>query len=177
MDKDWNYVATCGPFFLLAGALVSAPVTERARPHVLVAVAALAVALAATYSLAAPWLSDRALARADWESAHSYNPLAVEPLMDEAALVDATGNLDRADSLFRQAVHLEPENARTWYELGAFYFEHRYWRLAYDALNNSYTYDRFGLAAQPCGLLDRARWNAGFRFGPNCRAGARSSSP
>src|SRR5207248_9348130 len=101
----------------------------------------------------------------------------VEPLMDEAALVDATGNLDRADSLFRQAVHLEPENARTWYELGAFYFEHRYWRLAYDALNNSYTYDRFGLAAQPCGLLDRARWNAGFRFGPKCPATRRSSSP
>ena len=177
VDKDWSYVATCGPLFLLAGALVAPPAGAPARRRLPLAAGAVAVALAATYSLAAPWLSDRALARADWKRAHSYNPLAVEPLLDRAALEDATGNLDRADSLYRQAVHLEPENARTWYALGAFYFEHKLWRLAYDALNNSYTYDRFGLAAQPCGLLDRARWNAGFRFGPKCPATRRSSSP
>ena len=34
----------------------------------------------------------------------------------------------------------------TWYALGAFYFEYKQWALAYDALNNSYTYDRFGPA-------------------------------
>ena len=177
VDKDWNYVATCGPFFLLTGALVAPPSPERTRPRLLLAAGAVAVALAATYSLAAPWLSDRALARADWKQAHSYDPLSVDTLMEWATLEDASGNLDRANGLYLDAVHLEPQNARTWYALGAFYFDHKLWRLAYDALNNSYTYDRFGLAAQPCGLLDRARWNAGFRFGPNCRAGARSSSP
>jgi hypothetical protein len=168
VDKDWNYVATCGPFFLLAGALVARPSAERARPHVLLAAGAVAVALAATYSLAAPWLADRALARADWKSAHSYDPLSVDMLMDWATLQDATGNVNRANELYLKAVDLEPENARTWYALGAFYYGHKLWLLAYDALNNSYTYDRFGLAAQPCGLLDRARWNAGYRFGPRC---------
>src|SRR5436190_143697 len=176
VDKDWNYVAACGPFFLLMGALVAPPAPQRTRPRLLLAAGAVAVALAATYSLAAPWLSDRALARADWKQAHSYDPLSVDTLMEWATLEDASGNLDRANGLYLDAVHLEPQNARTWYALGAFYFDHKLWRLAYDALNNSYTYDRFGLAAQPCGLLDRARWNAGFRFGPNCRAGARSSS-
>ncbi|HET6944394.1 MAG TPA: O-antigen ligase family protein [Gaiellaceae bacterium] len=181
VDKDWNYVATCGPLFLVAGALVASPAPERARPRLLLAAGALAFALAATYSLAAPWLSDRALASAttaaEVEHAHSYDPLSVDTLIEWATFEDATGNIDRANELYLQAVDLEPQNARTWYALGAFYYGHKLWRLAYDALNNSYTYDRFGLAAQPCGLLDRARWNAGFRFGPNCRAGARSSSP
>jgi hypothetical protein len=53
----------------------------------------------------------------------------------------------------------------------------RLWRLAYDALNTSYTYDRFGRASIHCGLLDRARWNAGFRFGVRCPGEARASSP
>jgi tetratricopeptide (TPR) repeat protein len=172
VDKDWNYVATCGPLFLVAGALVASPAPERARPRLLLAAGALAFALAATYSLAAPWLSDRALASAttaaEVEHAHSYDPLSVDTLMEWATFEDAMGNIDRANELYLQAVDLEPQNARTWYALGAFYYGHKLWRLAYDALNNSYTYDRFGLAAQPCGLLDRARWNAGFRFGPRC---------
>ena len=72
------------------------------------------------------------------------------------------GSLEQANKLYSDAVGLEPENARTWYALGAFYFEHKYWRLAYDALNNSYTYDRFGKASEHCGLLDRARCERGL---------------
>ena len=34
------------------------------------------------------------------------------------------------------------------------------WALAYAALNNSYTYDRFGPASKTCGLLDQARTKA-----------------
>jgi hypothetical protein len=181
VDKDWNYVASCGPLFLLAGALVAQPVAERAPRRTLLAAAAVAVALAAVYSLAAPWLADRQLAKAataaEVKRAHSYNPLSVDVLLEYATFEDAQGNIEQADSLYRDAVGLEPENARTWYALGAFYFGHKLWRLAYDALNNSYTYDRFGKAAQPCGLLDQARWNAGFRFGPKCPATGRSSSP
>jgi tetratricopeptide (TPR) repeat protein len=103
--------------------------------------------------------------------------LSIDALLEYATFEDAQGNIEQANRLYTDAVGLEPENARTWYALGAFYFDHKLWRLAYDALNNSYTYDRFGRAAQPCGLLDQARWNAGFRFGPKCRATGRSSSP
>jgi O-antigen ligase len=181
VDKDWNYVASCGPLFLVAGALVAPRATEPAPRRTLLAVAAVAVALAAVYSLAAPWLADRQLATAataaDVKRAHSTNPLSVDALLEYAAFVDAQGNLEQASTLYNDAVRLEPENARTWYALGAFYFEHKFWRLAYDALNNSYTYDRFGNASQRCGLLDRARYNAGFRFGPKCPAVRRSSSP
>ena len=181
VDKDWNYVASCGPLFLVAGALTARLTAERAPRRVLLAVAAGAVALAAVYSLAAPWLADRQLASATTlagvKRAHSYNPLSVDALLEYATFEDAQGNLQQANKLYNDAVGLEPENARTWYELGSFYFEHKLWRLAYDALNNSYTYDRFGNAAQPCGLLDQARWNAGFRFGPKCPAARRSSSP
>ena len=181
VDKDWSYVASCGPLFLVAGALVARPAAERAPRRVLLAAAAAAVALAAVYSLAAPWLADRQLASASTvagvKRAHSYDPLSVDVLLEYAAFEDARGNLEHANRLYRDAVSLEPENARTWYALGSFYFGHKLWRLAYDALNNAYTYDRFGPAAEHCGLLDRARWNAGFRFGPRCRAAGRSSSP
>jgi hypothetical protein len=86
----------------------------------------------------------------------------------------------RAQELYLDAVGQEPENAETWYALGAFYFDYKQWRPAYDALNNSYTYDRFGPAAKTCGLLDQARTKA-FGYTPpsatSCRAGRRSSSP
>ena len=59
VDKDWNYVATCGPLLLVAGALASAPrrdapAAPSRRP--LLALGAFVLALAAIYSLAAPWL-------------------------------------------------------------------------------------------------------------------------
>jgi hypothetical protein len=179
VDKDWNYLAGCGPMLLLAGALTVRPaVGETAtvrRP--LVAVCALAVALAGIYSLAAPWLAERALANADWTQAHSYDPLNTDALLEWATFEEATGNLQKAATLYRDATDLEPENAFTWYQRGAFYYRLKQWQDAYDALNAAYTYDRFGKAAVHCGLLDRARWNAGYRFGVKCPAEGRSSSP
>jgi tetratricopeptide (TPR) repeat protein len=181
VDKDWSYVATCGPLLLVAGALAASPVAAAAPRRVLLALAAVAVALAGVYSLAAPWLAERTLASAtsaaDVKRAHAYDPLSVEVLTDWAAFAEGSGNLVEANRRYTDATTLEPENAEAWYQLGSFYFRLRRWRLAYDALNTSYTYDRFGQAAKPCGLLDQARWNAGFRFGPNCRAKGRSSSP
>ena len=184
VDKDWNYVASCGPLLFVAGALLARPAPERAPRRVLLAASAVAVALAGVYSLAAPWLADRALASATSaagvERAHSYNPLSIDVLTEWAAFEDANGHLAQANRRYRDAVGLEPRNARTWYALGSFYFEHQAWRLAYDALNNAYTYDRFGPAGQPCGLLDRARTKA-FGYTPrsatSCRAARRSSSP
>ena len=81
--------------------------------------------------------------------------------------------------LYRDAVDLEPENTQTWYALGEYYFSYKAWQLAYEALNNAYTYDRFGKAAAPCGLLDQARTKATGYTPPklNCRGSGRSSSP
>lgn len=185
VDKDWNFVATCGPLLLLAGALLAQPraAPQRASRRPLVAVAAVAFALAGIYSLAVPWLAQRELPAASLaqaKSAHSYDPLSVNALMDLAAYEDAAGHRVRAAGLYRDAVALEPENPETWYELGAFYFNYKAWRLAYDALNNSYTYDRFGAASRKCGLLDQARTKA-FNFTPprlkNCPGSRQSASP
>jgi O-Antigen ligase len=163
VDKDWNYVATCGPFLFLAGCLVARPRPERARRPV-VALAVAAVALAIVYSLAAPWLASRQLASASTvaqvKHARSYDPLSVDALLELAALEAATGNPSSALQHYLDAVKLEPENALASYELGAFYFGYKQWGLAYDALNNSYTYDRFGPASKTCGLLDQARAKA-----------------
>jgi O-Antigen ligase/Tetratricopeptide repeat len=163
VDKDWNYVATCGPLLFLAGCLVARPRPERARRPVL-ALAAAAVALAIVYSLAAPWLASRQLASASTvaqvKHARSYDPLSVDALLELATLEAATGNPSGALQHYTDAVKLEPENAQALYELGAFYFGYKQWTLAYDALNNSFTYDRFGPASKTCGLLDQARTKA-----------------
>ncbi len=168
VDFDWNFIATCGPLLLLAGALLSRPAEARAARRPFVALAAAALALAGIYSLAAPWLAQRelpAVSLAQAKRAHSYDPLSVDALMQWAAWEDAGRHTARAAELYREAVAREPENAETWYELGAFYFDYKQWRLAYEALNNSYTYDRFGPASKTCGLLDQARTKA-FHFTP-----------
>jgi len=62
--------------------------------------------------------------------------------------------------LYRQARDLEPKNAETWYELGAYELNilHRP-RAAYRDLNQAYTLDRFlfGPKDVPGRTLDRAR--------------------
>jgi tetratricopeptide (TPR) repeat protein len=186
VDFDWNFIATCGPLLFLAGALLARLHAAEPRPgrRPLVAIAAVAFALAGIYSLAAPWLAQRnlpATSLAQAKRAHSYDPLSVTALTDWAAYEDAAGNTARAAELYREAVAREPENAQTWYDLGSFYFDYRAWALAYAALNNSYTYDRFGPAAKTCGLLDQARTKA-FNFTPakllkKCPGLRRSSSP
>jgi hypothetical protein len=182
VDKDWNYVATCGPLFLVAGLLAARPGAARAR-RPLLALAALVVAFGVVYSLTAPWLSQRAYARgteSGAKQARSYDPLSVNALILLATYEEAT-DLKTALKYYGQAVNLEPQNAETWYELGAFYARQGQWLRAYDALNNSYTYDRFGAAAQPCGLLDQARLKA-HNYAPaavlkRCPGLRRASSP
>ena len=93
------------------------------------------VALAGVYSLAAPWLAQRTLATAttaaDFQRAHSYDPLSTEALTDWAAFEDGAGNVRRAQQLYVQAVDLEPHASDTWYALGAFYADHGAWLDAY----------------------------------------------
>ena len=186
VDFDWNFVATCGPLLFLAGALLARPhaAEQRSVRRPLTAIGAAAFALAGIYSLAAPWLAQRdlpATSLAQAKRAHSYDPLSVNALTDWAAYEDAAGHAARAAELYREAVAREPENAQTWYELGAFYFDYKAWSLAYAALNNSYTYDRFGPASKTCGLLDQARTKATGYTPPSvlkkCRGSRRSSSP
>jgi O-antigen ligase/polysaccharide polymerase Wzy-like membrane protein len=169
VDIDWDYIAVQGPLFLLIGALLAGPPAPR-RGWLLPA-AAVVCALAAVYSLASPWLSARrlnsaldaatsgnlvgALDRA--QSAHSFNPVAVEPLWLEAALTLDKG---RALQLYRQARDLEPENPDTWYQLGAFALHQlKQPRLAYRYLNHAYTLDNFlfGKGTTPGRDLDQAR--------------------
>jgi O-antigen ligase len=169
VDIDWDYIAVQGPLFLLIGALLAGP--PRRRGGVLLPLAAAVCALAAVYSLASPWLSERrlnsaldaaasgnlvgALDRA--QSAQRFNPLAIEPLWFEAAL---TLDKSRALALYRQARDLEPLNPDTWYQLGAFELhELKRPRAAYYALNRAYTLDNFlfGKGTTPGRDLDRAR--------------------
>jgi hypothetical protein len=170
VDIDWDYIAVQGPLFLLIGALLAGPPRARSSGW-LMPLAAAACALAAVYSLAAPWLSERrlnsafdaltsgnligALDRA--QSAHSFNPLAVEPLWLEAAL---TVDKSRALALYRQARDREPLNPDTWYQLGAFELHQlRRPRAAYYSLNRAYTLDNFlfGKGTAPGRDLDQAR--------------------
>jgi hypothetical protein len=169
VDIDWDYIAVQGPLFLLVGALLAGP--PAARRGWLVPLTAAVCALAAVYSLASPWLSDRRLNAAldaattgnlvgaidRAQSAHSFNPLAVEPLWLMAAL-----ELDKARALrlYRQARDLEPKNPDTWYELGSYELRIlKQPRAAYRDLNHAYTLDNFlfGKGTTPGRDLDQAR--------------------
>ena len=184
VDMDWNFVATCGPLLLVAGALAGRPAAPEAsvarvrRP--LLAAGAVLFALAAFYSLAAPWLAQRQLASAasaaDVKRAHAWDPLSTRVLMIWAAYEDADPL--RAQQLYQQAVSLEPENSETWYALGQFYADHGAWKLAYEAFSKAWTYNRFGPTGTPCGPLDQARHKAQGTWPPSCPRGRpRAATP
>jgi hypothetical protein len=159
-----------GPLFLLVGALVSGPAEPVERRGWLWPAALVVASLAALYSLWSPWLSDRKVnaaydrlfaldqagARNEAKAAHSLNPLATEPLLVWALTERGT----KALGLYRQARDLEPKNAETWYELGAFELRRLDRpRAAWHDLNHAYTLDRY-LFTPGTGAardLDRAR--------------------
>jgi tetratricopeptide (TPR) repeat protein len=184
-DMDWNFVATCGPLLLVAGALAgrASPDAEPIRVRrPLLAVGAVLFALAAFYSLAAPWLAKRQLATAVSASAakkaHGFDPLSTSALIDWAAFEDAGGNVLKANDLYEQAVSLESQSSETWYALGLFYWEHQAWKPAYGAFSKAWTYDRFGPAGIPCGSLDQARHKALGTWPPSCPRGRpRAATP
>jgi O-antigen ligase/polysaccharide polymerase Wzy-like membrane protein len=167
VDIDWDYVAVQGPLLLVVGALAARPPAPAGRPRWLLAGAVAVAALAGLYSLSSPWLAgqrlnaaydaigrlDAADARSEAKAAHSFNPLAVEPLWVWAA----TETGERALDLYRQARDREPKNPETWYELGAYEYDLGRYRAAYRDLNQSYTLDRYGPAGVKGGLLDQAR--------------------
>jgi len=166
IDMDWDYVSVQGPLFLTVGWFVALP-PRLGRPRWLVSAAIGVCALAALYSFASPWLASRRLdaaydavgrldlaaARNDAKTAHSFNPLAVEPLWVWAA----TENGVTARDLYRRARDREPKNPETWYQLGVYELEVGMTRAAYRDLNHSYTLDSFGPAGLKGGPLDQAR--------------------
>jgi tetratricopeptide (TPR) repeat protein len=171
VDIDWDFVATQGPLFALAGYLVAAPGRLLARRQPIPAAAVALGCLAALYSLFSPWASDRQLntgydravtgdfagALRAAKDAHALNPLAVEPLWLWATMANSDAEARR---LYLRAAHREPQNPETWYELG--YFEGEVvgdWRAAYRHLDRSWHLDPFGPAGRPPGSkeLDKAR--------------------
>jgi hypothetical protein len=178
VDYDWSFVGTCGPFLLLAGLLLGRPPAPEKAPaqRRLIAAAAALVAVAGVYSLAAPWLAQRAIASGDYASAHRYDPLSTDALSYLAENAWFDGDLGRATQLYRDEVALEPENGNTWFDLGYFYFQNREWPLAYAALSESWKWFPQGPAGRPCGLLDQARYRVLKVWPSSCPRGSRPAA-
>jgi hypothetical membrane protein len=165
VNYDWNFVAVCGPFLFLAGVLVTEE-RARARSPVLAVAFAVVFALGCVYSLAAPWLAQRAEAKATFSAlkhAHSYDPLNTQIITEEAAFAPT---LRASQRYYRDAIALEPTNAAVWLELTTFYADNHAWQLAYTALSKAYRYDPTGPAGQ-CGLARQIRRKVGVRA--SCR--------
>jgi O-Antigen ligase len=174
-DIDWDFVAASAPVFFALGVLIGVrSVVREPRRRPLLAATAAVVALAALYSLTAPWLGGRrvedayaALDRNDPAAAVSaardardLDPLSLEPLWAWALAEAFAGNRDAAVHQYLRAISLQPANSETWYALGAYEFELERYKAAYRYLNEAYTRDPYGPAGEKGGLLDQARAKA-----------------
>lgn len=134
VDYDWEFLALCGPLLFVTGFLLATgreAVRVRGRVWALVLVL---VAWAALYSIAAPRVAAARVGDAYVElergsvekaidsakSAHSLDPLSIEPLEAWASAEETRGHLPRARELYVRAVELQPLNWVAWYELGRF---------------------------------------------------------
>ena len=175
VDYEWDFLATTGLVLVTLGVLASAGrglgVRAGGRP-VALTVGVVALALAVLVSFAAPSISERGVrastrllidgdlerAREQAEWAHSWNPLAVEPLVALARVEQRDGNVAEAQRRYIDAVELQPENPEPWYALGIFELEVRDDACsAYRFLNEAYTRDPAGRQWFPGGPLDIAR--------------------
>jgi hypothetical protein len=179
-DIDWDFVAATAPVFFALGVLVGASAKARpSRTRPALAAATAVVALAALYSLTAPWLAarrvddayaalgnnDLAAAVSAARDAHQLDPFSLDPLWAWAAAEAAAGQTQAAVHEYERAVQAQPENGEPWYDLGAYEFELGHFQAAYRNLNQSYTLDPWGPAGLKGGLLDqaRAKVNAGAK--------------
>lgn len=135
VDYDWDFVGVTAPLFLVLGVLAAAgrPAVATLREP-FYAGGAVLLSLAVVASLAAPWLAKREVANAyaaigerepadavaAARRARTLNPLAIEPFLAQALAEESRGNDGAALDLYIRAVELQPENARTWFELGSF---------------------------------------------------------
>jgi len=162
VNYDWSFLAVCGPFLFLGGVLVAQPRERAAVRRPLLLAACVVFALGCVYSLAAPWLAQRAEASAttlaQFDRAHSYDPLNPQILLERAAFESPRD----AERSYRDAVKLEPTNASLWLELATFYAQNGAWTDAYAALSRAFRYDPLGPAGQ-CGLAQQIRRKVGVR--------------
>lgn len=133
VDFDWDFVAVTAPFLLSVGALLSGP-AARDESRLVWSPAPAAVAVAVALSLLTPWFAERAtdaarsaiadgrplLAYRDARDARSLNPLALDPLLVQAAALEQLGDFQSARERYLEAVRLQPLNWRSWYWLGRF---------------------------------------------------------
>jgi O-Antigen ligase len=134
VDFDWDFVAVTAPFLLSVGALLGGPEIVRDEPRPVWSPVPAAVAVAVALSLLTPWFAERATdsARAaiaegrplrayrDARDARSLNPLALDPVLVQAAALEQLGDIDGARERYAEAVRLQPLNWRPWFFLGLF---------------------------------------------------------
>jgi len=154
VDFDWDFVAVTAPFLLTLGALLGGP-TVRDEPRVVWSPLPVAVAAAFALSLLTPWFALRdtdsaqaaifdgrpLVALRDARNARSLDPLALEPLLAEAAALEQLRDFQGARSLYIDAVELQPLNWRAWFELGRFEEGQQDWPRALPALRRAVDLD------------------------------------
>lgn len=154
VDFDWDFVAVTAPFLLTLGALLGGPAV-RDEPRVVWSPLPAAVAAAVALSLLTPWFAQRATDSAqaaiydgrplqafrDARNARSLNPLALDPLLVQAAALEQLGDFQGARSLYIAAVDLQPLNWRAWFELGRFEVGQQDWPRALPALRRAVALD------------------------------------
>jgi tetratricopeptide (TPR) repeat protein len=132
-----------------------------------------AVGVAFALSLLTPWFAERStdsartaiadgrpvLAYRDARDARSLNPLALDPLLVQAAALEQLGDFQGARRLYIDAVGLQPLNWWPWYELGRFEEGQQDWVRAIPPLERSVELDP--LNPLPAAELKQARSHAG----------------
>jgi O-Antigen ligase/Tetratricopeptide repeat len=133
-EFNWDFLVLSAPAFFVVGLLLGRGASTTRASGLWAFATAAGVALVLV-SLTLPWLSARKVddARAAIEDpdrsarlaedAHELNPLAIEPLLLWADAEEARGDYAEARRLLVDAVDLQPENPRTWRELGEFELE------------------------------------------------------
>jgi hypothetical protein len=172
VDFDWDFVAVTAPFLLSVGALLGGPAV-RDEPRPVWSPLPAAVAVVVVISLLTPWLAERSTdsARAaiaagrplqayrDARTARSLNPLALDPLLVQAAALEQLGDVVAARRRYADAVRLQPLNWRAWYELGRFEEDLEEWPRALPPLERAVQLDPLNPLATT--ELARARDAAG----------------
>jgi hypothetical protein len=154
VDFDWDFVAVTAPFLLTLGALLGGRAV-RDEPRVVWSPLPAVVAAAFALSLLTPWFAQRdtdsaqaaifdgrpLVALRHARDARSLNPLALDPLLAEAAALEQLGAVQEARSVYIDAVELQPLNWRAWFELGRFEEGQQDWGRALPALRRAVDLD------------------------------------
>jgi uncharacterized membrane protein YidH (DUF202 family) len=172
VDFDWDFVAVSAPFFLSVGALLGGPLV-RDEPHLVWTPVPAAVGAAVALSLLTPWFAQRSTDSAqtaigdgrpvqayrEARDARSLNPLALDPLLVQAAALEQLGDFQGARLLYIDGVRLQPLNWRSWYWLGRFEEGQQDWVRAIQPLERSVELDP--LNPLPAAELQQARSHIG----------------